>query len=160
MPKRTSNIHTLHEGHKNDKCKFCDKFFSQSHSQHLKRQIHTIQKDYKCESCNNVEKFKSIWTEGRSLKVRGGLLKITHEMGNWKIPIPKLKKNLNNVCIATITFTAETLFVGSTDFLNLAIRRLLCLMKWPTKTLQNLTYFLNSKSHIVFYHFSSCQDWL
>ena len=46
------HITTVHEGHKDYKCEFCDKSASC-----LKKQMHTIHeghKDYKCESCGKL----------------------------------------------------------------------------------------------------------
>ena len=46
------HIHTVHEHHKDHKCKSCWKSFSQAGS--LKKHIHTVHehhKDYKCKSC-------------------------------------------------------------------------------------------------------------
>ena len=47
------HIHTIHDGHKDYKCGFCAKSFTQV--QHLKTHIHTVHeghKDHKCEYCS------------------------------------------------------------------------------------------------------------
>ena len=35
-----------------------------------------------------------------------------------------------------------------------------CLMKWPSKTLQNLPYFMYKKIHVVFFVFHFVQLWV
>ena len=47
-----------------------------------------------------------------------------------------------NICILLICHSSEI--------------RGLCLMKWPSETLQNLPYFWNMKTHVVFFIFILC----
>ena len=98
------------------------------------------------------------WSFDRTIETKPNFKRITTAQ-HWLTKMSWHMFKRSTFIITYFTFMEiydnETLYVHSSEI------RGLCLMKWPREMLQNLSYFWNTKTHVVFFvtNFAMCRWW-